>query len=130
MAVAISTDTLSVRLPQSAAQSAAGSFPPSGRLFAAVKAEESTWLVVDGLLELTLLKRARRGQYGDGRSCADTFWSALFAHGPPEAALSLKYPPTEYYSALHDSPARRFPARRFPGLFCFGDVVRTLCDMV
>ncbi len=49
----------------------------SGELWADIKAGESTWYVSDGVLQLSLLKRSRRGQYGNGRTNADTFWMAV-----------------------------------------------------
>ena len=53
----------------------------SGALWADIKAGESTWYVCDGVLQLSLLKRSRRGQYGNGRTNADTFWMAVCMHG-------------------------------------------------
>ena len=41
-----------------------------GALWAPVKAEESTWYVQDGVLELMMLKRCRRGHYEAGQSNA------------------------------------------------------------
>jgi hypothetical protein len=51
--------------------------PLLGPLWAEIKAEESTWYCLDGLLHLSLLKRCRRGAYGAGRTAADTFWRAV-----------------------------------------------------
>lgn len=42
----------------------------SGRLYRAIKAEESTWYVQDGVLEVTMLKRNRRGHYEAGTTNA------------------------------------------------------------
>ena len=42
----------------------------SGTLWAAIKAEESTWYVQDGVLELLMLKRCRRGHYEAGKTNA------------------------------------------------------------
>ena len=49
----------------------------NGELHSPVKAEASTWIVVDGVLEMSLLKRNRRGNYDDGCSNADTFWYSV-----------------------------------------------------
>ena len=74
----------------------------SGALWADIKREESTWLIQvasaytkrlhiargtcqglnwchaqDGLLQLHMLKRNRRGAYADGATNADTFWPAV-----------------------------------------------------
>ena len=49
----------------------------NGKLWADIKADESTWYVSDGVLQLSLLKRSRRGQYGNGCTNADTFWMAV-----------------------------------------------------
>jgi hypothetical protein len=48
-----------------------------GATFAPVKAEASTWVVVDNVLELCLLKRFRRGNYENGKTNADTFWFSI-----------------------------------------------------
>lgn len=42
----------------------------SGRLYRPIKAEESTWFVQDGVLEVTMLKRNRRGHYEAGTTNA------------------------------------------------------------
>ena len=52
-----------------------------GRLFAPVKAEASTWVVADGVLELSLLKRFRRGNYENGKTNAATFWFSILEAG-------------------------------------------------
>jgi len=81
-----------------------------GELHSPVKAEASTWVVVDGVLEMSLLKRNRRGNYDDGCTNADTFWysvclSTKFGgqiqpatgdHGGARR-LALTEPPHEYY---------------------------------
>lgn len=41
-----------------------------GRLWREIKAEESTWYVTDGVLEVSLLKRCRRGAYESGTTNA------------------------------------------------------------
>lgn len=42
----------------------------SGQLYRPIKAEESTWYVQDGVLEVTMLKRNRRGHYEAGTTNA------------------------------------------------------------
>ena len=41
-----------------------------GRLWREIMAEDSTWTVSEGVLELSLLKRNRRGNYQDGKTNA------------------------------------------------------------
>jgi len=48
-----------------------------GELYAPIKAEASTWLIADGVLELSLLKRNRRGNYENGSNNAETFWFSV-----------------------------------------------------
>ena len=48
-----------------------------GTLHAAIKAELSTWIIVDDVLEMSLLKRNRRGHYENGTTNSDTFWPSL-----------------------------------------------------
>ena len=96
----------------------------AGELFAAIKAEESVWLVcacprcppsgccaydtscvraadfvppADGMIEIVLLKRNRRGFYQNGTTNADTFWYSLLAGKVGRERLQLQYPPHEYY---------------------------------
>ena len=45
-----------------------------GALSAEIKQDESSWQISDGVLELTLLKRSRRGNYANGHTNANTFW--------------------------------------------------------
>ena len=97
-----------------------------GPLFAPVKAEESVWLIsalpcqksrpaclrrpgltratprcrrraADGVLEIQLLKRNRRGQYSNGCTNADTFWFSLLANRNGRERLALERPPDAYY---------------------------------
>ena len=51
-----------------------------GALCAEVKQEESFWQISDGVLEVTLLKRSRRGNYANGHTNADTFWRCAPSH--------------------------------------------------
>ena len=86
----------------------------SGALWADIKREESTWVMQvtpaytelvhipyepcprrkarwhmqDGLLQLIMLKRNRRGAYADGATNADTFWPAVRPHLYGVAVLS------------------------------------------
>jgi hypothetical protein len=96
----------------------------AGPLFAPVKAEESVWLVseslalaasepctqadaraahrpgtADGVLEIQLLKRNRRGQYSNGCTNADTFWFSLLADRSGRERLALQRPPDAYYNS-------------------------------
>ena len=90
-----------------------------GRLYREIKADESTWYVQDRVLEIVLLKRCRRGHYGDGATNADTFWRAVLAAAPEEEVLALEHPPTSYYWAPCEdggedkhAATRRLPAAR------------------
>jgi hypothetical protein len=49
------------------------------------------------VLEIQLLKRNRRGQYGNGCTNADTFWFALLADRTGRERLTLERPPNAYY---------------------------------
>jgi hypothetical protein len=40
----------------------------AGRLYREIKAEESTWFIQDGVLEISMLKRCRRGAYEAGKT--------------------------------------------------------------
>jgi hypothetical protein len=42
----------------------------AGRLYREIKAEESTWFIQDGVLEISMLKRCRRGAYEAGKTNA------------------------------------------------------------
>jgi len=84
-----------------------------GRTFAPVKAEASTWVVADGVLEISLLKRFRRGNYANGETNADTFWFSILradygtearaGSAPREKVgsrrLALATPPQAYYDS-------------------------------
>ena len=48
-----------------------------GQLCRAIKADESTWYVQDGVLEIIMLKRNRKGNYESGTTNADTFWRSV-----------------------------------------------------
>ena len=87
-----------------------------GELFAAIKAEESVWFAgahrwrsidqidsshitcpVDGMLQLVLLKRNRRGFYAQGCCNSDTFWWSLLAGRGAGERLPGENVPPEYY---------------------------------
>lgn len=102
--VELSSDALDVRVCEQEVL--------AGELFAPIKAEASTWIISDGVLEVSLLKRNRRGNYENGSSNADTFWfgvlrgaagKAAAGRAPPAAAaaaaklLPLEHPPQAYY---------------------------------
>ncbi|KAK3265120.1 hypothetical protein CYMTET_26177 [Cymbomonas tetramitiformis] len=82
-----------------------------GDLFLPIKQDESTWLIQDGILEITMLKRYRKGSYADGKTNADTFWYSVFQKAPEDAVLALDCPPTTYYSTPYDQEDRA-PHRR------------------
>ena len=83
----------------------------NGALRATVKAELSTWVIVDDVLEIALLKKNRRGHYDNGCTNADTFWYSVCLStkfggqnqpgttGDHRGArrLALTEPPHEYY---------------------------------
>ena len=71
---------MSVQLQPGALEARVGErVPLAGPLWAEIKAEDSAWYCLDGVLHLSLLKRCRRGAYGAGRTAADTFWKAVRA---------------------------------------------------
>lgn len=70
-----------------------------GTLYRDVKAEDSTWYVQDGVLEITLLKLSRRGQYANGETNADTFWRSVLRGAGEHEALALEAPPACYYKS-------------------------------
>mgnify|MGYP002631647832 CR=1 FL=1 len=50
------------------------------KLFKDVKVDLSTWVIIDNVLEICLLKFCRRGAgYAGGRDNNDTFWRSLFS---------------------------------------------------
>lgn len=48
-----------------------------GSWYGEIKQEESTWYIQDGILNMQLLKRNRRGSYANGSNNADTFWKSV-----------------------------------------------------
>lgn len=94
-----------------------------GELFAAIKAEESTWeydsnsgflfyfnlMLLNGckaVLTVTLLKRWRGGNYEAGKTNAETWWRSLFSSSRP---IAMQWPPTEYYSSLTAVGTKELP---------------------
>ena len=53
----------------------------------------------DGVLEIQLLKRNRRGFYGNGCTNADTFWFSLLAGRAGRERLPLPAPPGASYKS-------------------------------
>eukprot|EP00963_Diacronema_lutheri_P003088 scaffold261_cov336-Pavlova_lutheri.AAC.3 len=73
-----------------------------GTLFAPIKQDMSTWIIQDGVLEITLLKRYRRGLYESGKTNADTFWRSILQGAPEQETLQVDYPPSSYYATEYD----------------------------
>ena len=96
----------------------------NGELHSPVKAEASTWIVVDGVLEMSLLKRNRRGNYDDGCSNADTFWYSVCVSDKASVGdgavdvrgarrLAIHCPPNAYYDTdWAEDPEDAGPAGR------------------
>ena len=105
----VSSRDVKVRLTSTSVAVAINGEPVvEGELHSPIKAEASTWVVVDGVLEMSLLKRNRRGNYDDGCTNADTFWYSVCASAPVRKngfskelrgakRLALTEPPNEYY---------------------------------
>ena len=70
-----------------------------GELYREIKQDESTWFINDdGILEVCMLKRYRRGlTYQEGQTNANTYWRSIFREAKEEESLQLRYPPTCYY---------------------------------
>lgn len=86
-----------------------------GKLFREIKAEESTWYIQDGVLEMILLKRNRKGHYERGTTNADTFWRSIVQSAPDTESLPLYYPPTSYYWSYCEDAVKEPPVRRIQG---------------
>lgn len=69
----------------------------TGTLYREVKADESTWYIHEGVLEILLLKRSRRGHYADGETNADTFWKAVTTNAQEDQRLIVQAIPSQYY---------------------------------
>ncbi len=108
VAVTLSTTRMCVELDERPAL--------KGQLYREIKADESTWYVQDRVLEIVLLKRCRRGHYGDRATNADTFWRAVLAAEPKGETLALEHPPTSYYWAPCEDGGdeKRAATRRLP----------------
>jgi hypothetical protein len=70
-----------------------------GELAREIKEEDSTWQIQDGLLEVTMLKKNRRGHYLSGTTNMDTFWYSVWKKAAPAELLGLKVPPVAYYNS-------------------------------
>lgn len=75
----------------------------SGKLFQNIKEDESTWYIVDNILEISLLKRNRRGNYADKTTNADTFWHSVLKSAPFGERLELQNVPTTYYWSPYEA---------------------------
>lgn len=73
-----------------------------GELFQEIKVDESTWLIRDSILELTLLKRSRRGYYANGHTNADTFWYSLFKDATSDETVDSTIVPAAYYKSFFE----------------------------
>ncbi len=51
----------------------------AGQLYREIKADESAWYVQDGVLEVVMLKRCRRGHYGAGKTNAGGWHMGSYA---------------------------------------------------
>ena len=71
---------------------------------------------MDGVLEIQLLKRNRRGAYSNGCTNADTFWFSLLAGRTGRELLPLEQVPPEYYKTTWErigvADAHRLRGRR------------------
>lgn len=56
----------------------------------------------DGMVQLRLLKRCRRGHYADGATNADTWWGSLLRGAAPGEALPGCHPPAAYYHSPYE----------------------------
>jgi hypothetical protein len=93
-------DTIDVELKPKAISVKIGGRPTlAGALYRDIKAEDSTWYVQDGVLEITLLKLSRRGQYANGETNADTYWRAVLKAAGEKETLALDHAPSAYYKS-------------------------------
>ena len=85
-----------------------------GQLCREIKAEDSTWYIQDGVLEIILLKYSRRGQYANGETNADTFWRSVLKSAQETETLCLENPPSKYYTSYYevDGQQKRLPGRK------------------
>jgi hypothetical protein len=83
-----------------------------GSLYREIKAEDSTWYIQDGVLEIILLKLSRRGQYANGETNANTFWrSVLKSPTNPDEILHLENVPSVYYRSPFEVDGRATVAK-------------------
>lgn len=78
-----------------------------GTLYRDIKAEDSTWFMQDGVLEITLLKYSRRGQYANGETNADTFWKSVLQSAQETEMLHLQNPPSKYYTSYYEADGQQ-----------------------
>ena len=52
------------------------------------------WDAVDGVLQISMLKRGRKGHYAPGSTNANTWWRSLLTTAGPQERIPLAYPPT------------------------------------
>ena len=75
----------------------------AGELYLEVKADDSTWLLSDGILTVSLLKRNRRGHYQNGTNNSHTYWRSLVkSETHPQAVLAIEAVPDKYYFCEFD----------------------------
>ena len=81
-----------------------------GKLYHDIKQGDSMWLMEDGIMHLTMLKRNRRGSYADRCTNADTFWRSIMHKSPEQEVLQLTWPPAKYYHLpLEDAAIAKHP---------------------
>ena len=61
-----------------------------------------TLLTGDGVLQIIMLKRSRKGHYVEGEHNASTWWASLFNNAGPLERICLQNPPTSYFWAEYD----------------------------
>ena len=72
-----------------------------GSLYAVVKAELSTWIIIDDVLEICLLKKNRRGHYDDKSDNSKTYWRSLVADEVAPFLLPA-HAPSEYFRSEYE----------------------------
>lgn len=92
--VSLSATRLSIRVR--------GDVIVNGDLFAAIKAELSTWVIIDGVLEMSLLKKNRRGHYDNGCDNSHTYWRSLVSG---DARALAPEAPKEYFDSEYEIDA-------------------------
>ena len=80
----------------------------AGELYRDVKADDSTWLLSEGIITVNLLKRNRRGHYANGTNNSHTYWRSLIkCETHPQAVLPIDAPPANYYFCEYDKDDQR-----------------------